>query len=215
MKIVVFGATGNIGQRIVREAIERGHQVTSVVRQPKKSQTTDARAMLVKGDVTNAASVAQLVVGNDAVINAISIEPGSTGSESCLTDAARALVAGMTLAAVKRLVVVGGAGSLEVKPGVAFMDTPQFPTASQSAAKAQRDALAVYQEEAKGLNWTVFSPAGEIGPGERTGKFRLGGDELITTSKGESKISYEDYAVALLDELEKPKHVRKRFTIAY
>lgn len=215
MKIVVFGATGNIGQRVVKEAIERGHQVISVVRQPKKSQTLDARAPLVKGDATNAASVAQLVVGNDAVINAISIAPGGSGADSSLTDAAHALIAGLTLAAVKRLVVVGGAGSLEVKPGVALMDTPKFPAASKAAAKAQRDALEVYREEGKGLNWTVFSPAAEIGPGERTGTFRLGEDELVTNSKGESRISYEDYAVALLDELEKPKHVRKRFTAAY
>lgn len=215
MKIVVFGATGSIGRWVVKEAIERGHQVVSVVREPKRSQAPDARATLVKGDATNAASVAQLVVGNDAVVNAISIEPGSVNEASSLEEAARALIAGMTLAAVKRLVVVGGAGSLEVKPGVAFMDTQAFPAASMNAAKAQREALEVYRAEAKSLNWTVLSPAAKIESGERTGVFRLGGDELVTSTDGVSKISYQDYAVALLDELEKPKHVRKRFTVAY
>ena len=131
-----------------------------------------------------------------------------------LVDAAHALMEGLRKAGTRRLLVVGGAGSLEVAPGKLLMDTPEFPAAWKSLAKSAADALAVYRRE-KVLEWTYLSPAGFIEPGDRTGKYRTGDDTLVTDGQGKSFISMEDYAVAVVDELEKPRHVRKRFTVAY
>ena len=214
MKIVIFGATGQVGRRIVREALSRGHEVVGMVRDPAKSEAPEG-IPLVQGDATDAASVANAVAGADAVVSAVSPRPGSTGSAPTLVAAARGLIAGVRRAGVKRLIVVGGAGSLEVAPGVALMDAPGFPDAYRAEAEEGRDSLAVYRTEADGLDWTFLSPAAEIGPGERTGRYRTTGDEFITNEEGRSVISYDDYAVALLDELEQPKHVGRRFGVAY
>lgn len=215
MKIVVFGVTGHIGQRIAREALERGHEVVGVVRDPARSQSPDPRVRLVQGDATDAASVAAAVRGADAVVSSVSPRPGTTGTAPSLSDAARGLIAGLRQAGVKRLVVVGGAGSLEVAPGVALMDTPGFPAEYLAEATEGRDSLAVYRAEAEGLDWTFLSPAIVIQPGERTGKYRTTGDQVLVDEQGNSTISYEDYAVALLDELEKPQHVGRRFGVTY
>jgi putative NADH-flavin reductase len=215
MKIVLFGATGQVGQRIVREALQRGHQVTGVVRDPSRAQSPDPRVPLVQGDATDPASVARAVQGADAVIGSVSPRPGTTGDAPSLVDVARGLIGGVRQAGVRRLVVVGGAGSLEVAPGVALLDTPGFPDAYKPEAEEGRASLAVYREEAEGLDWTFLSPAIVIQPGERTGRYRTTGDALLTDEQGNSTISYEDYAVALLDELENPKHVGRRFGVAY
>jgi putative NADH-flavin reductase len=215
MKIVLFGATGHIGQRIVREALDRGHDVLGVVRDPSRAQSPDPRVPLVQGDATDPASVAAAVAGADAVVTAVSPRPGTTGHAPSLTDAARGLIAGLGQAGVRRLLVVGGAGSLEVAPGVALMDTPGFPPAYLGEATEGRDSLNVYRAEAEGLDWTFLSPAIVIQPGERTGRYRTTGDALLTDEQGNSLISYEDYAVALLDELENPKHVGRRFGVTY
>lgn len=215
MKIVLFGATGHVGQRIAREALQRGHHVVGVVRDPGASQAPDSRVPLVQGDATDAQSVARVVQGADAVVSAVSPRPGSTGQAPTLVDAARGLIAGLRQAGVRRLITVGGAGSLEVAPGVALMDTPGFPPAYLGEATEGRDSLAVYRAEADGLEWTFLSPAIVIQPGERTGRYRTTGDELLADEKGNSVISYEDYAVALLDELENPRHVGRRFGVAY
>ncbi|HEY0016395.1 MAG TPA: NAD(P)-dependent oxidoreductase [Longimicrobium sp.] len=215
MKIVLFGATGHVGQRIAREALQRGHQVLGVVRDASASRAPDARVPLVQGDATDAQSVAGVVQGADAVVSAVSPRPGSTGQAPSLVDAARGLIAGLREAGVRRLIAVGGAGSLEVAPGVALMDTPGFPAEYLGEATQGRDSLAVYRTEADGLEWTFLSPAIVIQPGERTGRYRTTGDALLTDEKGNSVISYEDYAVALLDELENPRHVGRRFGVAY
>lgn len=215
MKIVLFGGTGNVGQRVAREAVDRGHEVVAVVRDPSSSQVPDPRVQLAQGDATDPASVASAVRGADAVVSAISPRPGSTGAAPSLVDAARGLIAGLREAGVKRLVVVGGAGSLEVAPGVMLMDAPGFPEAYRAEAVEGRDALAVYRAEADGLDWTFLSPAAEIHPGERTGHYRTTADQFIADDQGRSRISYEDYAVALLDELERPQHVGRRFGVAY
>jgi len=215
MKIVLFGATGNVGQRIVREALERGHEIVGVVRGPASAAAPDPRVTLVRGDATDAASVAAVVAGADAVVSAISPRPGSTGSAPSLVDAARALIAGVREAAVKRLVVVGGAGSLEVAPGVMLLDAPGFPEEYRAEATDGRDALAVYRAEAVGLEWTFISPAAVIQPGERTGKYRTTIDQFLTDAEGKSEISFEDFAVALVDELERREHVGRRFGVAY
>jgi hypothetical protein len=216
MRIVVFGGTGNIGQRITKEALSRGHEVVAVVRDPARSEAPDPRVQLVQGDATDAKSVTSVVRGADAVVNAISPRPGKHGKPApSLTDAARAVIAGLKEAGVKRLLVVGGAGSLEVAPGLALIDTPGFPEAYKQEAEEGRDSLNVYRTEAEDLDWTYLSPAAMIQPGERTGRYRTTGDQFLTDAQGNSVISFEDYAVALVDELEKPQHVGGRFGVAY
>lgn len=215
MKIVLFGATGQVGQRIVREALERGHEVVGVTRDPSRTQSPDPRVRLVAGDATDAASVAAVAKGADAVISAISPRPGTTGNAPTLTGAARGLIAGVRAAGVKRLISVGGAGSLEVAPGLALVDSPGFPDAYKPEALDGKEALAVFRVEAEGLDWTFVSPAAVIHPGERTGTYRTTGDQFLADAEGKSAITFEDFAVALLDELERPQHVGKRFGVAY
>jgi uncharacterized protein len=208
MKVVLYGASGMIGSRILRELLRRGHQVTAVVRDPSRITAPGVRAL--KGDVTDAANVAQTARGADAVISAYA---PPKGDEPVFSAAIYALLDGLGEAGVRKLLVVGGAGSLEVAPGVALVDAPGFPEAYRDIAMAHRDALPILRES--DLDWTYLSPAGLIEPGERTGKFRLGATSLLTDEKGESRISAEDYAIALVDELEDPKHIRQQFTLAY
>lgn len=216
MKIVLFGATGNVGQRIAKEALRRGHEVVGVVRDPSAVQPPDARVKLVRGDATDAASVAEVVKGADAVVSAISPRPNARGlAAPRLVENSRALIAGLRRAGVKRVLYVGGASSLEVAPGKQLLDQPDFPEAYKAEAIEGREALGVWRTEAKGLDWTYLSPAIEIGAGERTGRYRTTGEQLLFDARGKSFISYEDYAVAVLDELEKPQHVGTRFGVAY
>jgi putative NADH-flavin reductase len=210
MNIVVYGA-GMIGLRTIQEALNRGHKVTVIVRNPSRITLTHPNLTVKEGDMLNADDVARSVAGHDVVVNATRQPAGQPGQS--FSDAARALIEGMTRSGVRRLLVVGGAGSLEVAPGVQLVDTPEFPPAWKPGALAMRDALDVYR--ASSLDWTYFSPAAMIAPGQRTGHYRTGTNQLVTDEKGESRISAEDYAVALLNELEKPRFVRQRFTVAY
>lgn len=208
MKVVLYGASGMIGSRILQELVGRGHQVNAVVRNPEKVVLAGVR--VVKGDVTDPASVAAAAKGAEAAISAYAPPHSEVAT---LLIAIRSLLAGLATAGVKRLLVVGGAGSLEVAPGVLLVDAPGFPEEYRAIALAHRDVLPVLKES--DLDWSYFSPAAFIQPGERTGKFRLGGTQLVTDEKGESRISAEDYAVALVDELESPKHLQQQFTVAY
>ncbi|MGA8043951.1 MAG: NAD(P)-dependent oxidoreductase [Terracidiphilus sp.] len=208
MKVVLYGASGMIGSRILTELLNRGHEVTAVVRNPEKVRA--AGATVIKGDVTDVSSVAATARGAQAAISAYAPPQAAV---TLVHDATRALLAGLEKAGVKRLIVVGGAGSLEVAPGVQLVETPEFPEAWRPIAVAHRDVLPILR--ASSLDWTYQSPAALIQPGERTGKFRLGATQLVTDAKGESRISAEDYAVALVDELEHPGHVRQQFTLAY
>lgn len=210
MKIALFGAAGVLGQRILEEALNRKHEVTAVVRDPKRFDLKRPHLKVVKGDALDPAAVAAAASGHDVIINVIG--PGA-GDPKMLVDAAKSLIAGAKQAGVRRLIVSGGAGSLEVAPGLQLVDAPDFPEAWKGVALAHRDALEVYKKA--DLDWTYVSPAAFIAPGERTGKFRLGIDQLLTDSKGESRISAEDFAIALLDEVERPKSLRKRMTAAY
>lgn len=196
MKLVIFGAAGTIGSRIAAEAEARGHEVTRL-------RSADA-------DVTDPAAVADAVAGHDAIVSAV----GSFADLDLLTRAAEALLRGARDAGVTRLLVVGGAGSLEVAPGRRLVDTPEFPEAWKPGALAHADALEVYRADAT-LDWTYVSPAAVIEPGERTGAYRIGGNELLLDGDGESRISTEDYASAIIDELEHATHVRQRITVAY
>jgi putative NADH-flavin reductase len=213
LAIVVYGGTGHIGQRIVDEALNRGHRVTVVVRDPKRAAGERARLRMVAGNVLDSGEVARTVAGADVVVCAVSFrtpQPDYGGyrraAESLIT-ALRSLGG-----SAPRLIVVGGAGSLEQSPGVLVAD--HIPPAYRGEVLGQKDALDYYRTVTD-VSWTYFSPAATIAPGARTGKFRLGGDRLITDAKGESRISMEDYAVAVLDEAERPAHTRQRFTIGY
>lgn len=210
MKIAVIGASGMIGQRVAAEALARGHAVTALVRDPSRVAARPGLAAQA-ADVTDAAGLPALLAGHDAVVAAY-----STGANDpqLYTRVAHNLFGALKAAGVSRLVVVGGAGSLEVAPGVQLVDTPEFPAAWRDGASALRDALAVYRQEAE-LEWSFLCPAIMIAPGERTGAYRLGADQVLFDAEGSSRISAEDYAVALLDELERPQHIRRRFTVAY
>jgi len=216
MKLVLFGATGNVGQRVAAEALRRGHEVVGVVRDPDAVQPPDSRVRLVKGDATNADSVAKIARGADAVVSAISPRPNARGLPAPSLEAnAHALIAGLRTAGVKRVLYVGGASSLEVAPGKALADQPDFPEIYKAEAREGREALRVWRGEAKGLDWTYLSPAAEIASGERTGRYRTTDDQLLVDDKGRSFITFEDYAVAVVDELERPRHVGARFGVAY
>jgi uncharacterized protein len=216
MKIVVFGGTGNVGRQVVAEALRRGHEVVGVVRDPTAVKSPDPRVKLVKGDATQSDSIAGIVRGADAVVSAISPRPNARGLPApSLAANSHALIKGLRDAGAKRVLYVGGASSLEVAPGKALADMPDFPEAYREEAREGREALDIWRKEAKGLDWTYLSPAAEIAPGKRTGKYRTTGDALLVDDKGKSFITFEDYAVAVLDELERPKHVAKRFGVAY
>jgi len=218
--VALFGATGTIGQRILNEALSRGHKVTAIARDPSKISEKRPNLTVKQGDILTPESVATAAAGHDVVVSAYG--PGVSGDPQQLIAAARSLIEGVVAANRKagksiRLIVVGGAASLEIAPGQILLDSPNFPPAWKAIASAARDALQVYRTEAgkAGVDWTYFSPAAFIQPGERTGKYRTGTDQLVADAKGESRISAEDYAVALLDEVEKPQFIRKRFTVAY
>ena len=216
MRIALFGAGGQIARRIAREALDRGHQVTAVVRDPSSFRKYDDRLEVTQGDATDAASVARAAKGADAIVNAISPRPSPSGRPaSSLVDGARAVIAGARQAGIERLIAVGGASSLEIAPGVRLFDAPEFPDVYKAEAREGIDSLDVYRNESGDLDWTFISPAAEIGPGERTGKYRTGGDQLLTDRNGRSFISYEDYAAALVDELESGRNLRRRMAVAY
>lgn len=210
MKIALFGASGMIGSRILEEALSRQHQVTAVVRDPSRITTTHPALTVVTGDIQNSAQVAEIAAGHDVVINATS--PGF-GAGQTLVVAAHALLDGLKQAGVQRLLVVGGAGSLEVAPGVQLLDAPGFPAEWRGIASAHRDALGVYREA--DLDWTYVSPPAMIQPGERRGQFRTGGDQLLSDENGNSHISTDDFAIAILDEVERPQSIRRRMTVGY
>ena len=213
MKVVLIGASGNLGSFIRDEALARGHHVTAIVRHPEKISVKNPLLTIVKADILKD-NVNELVKGHDAVISAYN--PGWTNPDihDETLKGYRAVIDGVKKSGVKRLMVVGGAGSLEVSPGVQLIDTMTVPPLIKSAILGLREVLYELRKE-KDLDWTFLSPAQTISPGERTGKYRVGKDQLVKDKAGESKISNQDYAVAMIDELEKPKHKRERFTVAY
>ena len=206
MKVALIGITGRVGTRVAAELLQRGHTVTGIARNAERVEA-ESGLIVVNGDAAQPASLAPLLAGHDAVISA-----GRFAS----MDAAK-LIDAVKRAGVPRLLVVGGAGSLEIAPGKALIDAPDFPQAYKPEAGAGRVFLEVLRAEAKDspLNWTFLSPSAMFEPGERTGKFRVGGDALLVDANGKSWISMEDYAIALVDELEKNQHPRARFTVGY
>ncbi|MFL9947637.1 NAD(P)-dependent oxidoreductase [Paraburkholderia agricolaris] len=211
LKIALFGATGMIGSRIAAEAARRGHQVTALARNPARVPADLANVTAAQADVLDAASVSAAVRGHDVVASAYA--PPKDDS-AAVSKATHALVDGVRAAGLKRLVVVGGAGSLEVAPGKQLVDTDGFPDAYKAVALAHRDAFDYYRGITD-LDWTFFAPAALIAPGERTGKFRTGANTLIADAEGNSRISAEDYAIAFVDELEQGRFIRQIATVAY
>ena len=210
MKIALIGASGMVGQRILQEALTRGHQVTAIVRDAARISQKDENLQVVLGNLVDGESIGKAVAGSDVVISAYG---PAHGAENRMKAVAETLTDAVKQAGVQRLLIVGGAGSLEVAPGLQLANSPTFPEAWKPIATAHIEALEVYLKA--DLNWTYFSPAAMFQPGERTGTFRIGSDQLLVDEKGESRISTEDYAIAMLDEVEKPRFIRKRFTIAY
>jgi uncharacterized protein len=215
MKVAIIGATGFIGSKILEEAVNRGHVVTAITRSPDKLPQS-SRVIPVPADVYDVSSLTRYLRGQDAVIHAFA--PGRKLSPEEMMDRQRAgtlaIIAATKAAGMKRLLAVGGAGSLEVRPGVAHFDTPEFPAAYQAGARATAQIKNLLKAETD-LEWTFLCPSTSIFPGDRTGKFRLGGDELLVGPDGQSRISVEDYAVAMINELENPQHTGRRFTVGY
>ena len=214
MKVVVFGASGAVGRAITAELLARGHTVIAATRSGAPVEGLVVQS--VTGDAANPASVARLAAGQDAVASATGPRRGAhEDPEASLLGAARGLAEGLRKAGVRRLVVVGGAGSLLVGPGQRLLDTPDFPSAAKPVALAHARALDEVYRGVEDLDWTYVSPAPEIGPGERTGEFRIGGDEVLADSEGQSRISIPDFAIAFTDELEHGDSLRRRITVAY
>jgi putative NADH-flavin reductase len=207
MKVILYGATGNAGSRILQELIARGHDVTAVARNPEKLPPT---VKSKRGDLSNVDAIASVIAGADAVVSAYAPPPEDTDQLVVVTER---LIAAVKKAGNPRVIVVGGAGSLEVAPGVTLIASGHLPEAWLPIAKSHEKALKLLQ--ASDINWTNLSPAAFFEPGERTGKFRLGTNELITNENGKSRISMEDYAIALVNELEQSAHERARFTVGY
>jgi putative NADH-flavin reductase len=212
MKLAVIGATGTIGQRIVKEALTRGHAITGIARNPSRLAEVGPGIAAVEADATNVEPLEAAIGAHDAVISAVGPNAGS--DPSVVLEVSRALAAAAMRAAVRRVVIVGGAGSLSVKPGLELLATPEFPEAWKPVALAHREALELWRR-VKELDWTYLSPAAVITPGTRTGRYRVGHDDLLVDAKGESKISTEDFAAAVIDALEHKDHIRERITVAY
>lgn len=209
MKVAIIGASGFIGSALLDEALNRGHEVTAIVRHPEKINIDNPHLTVKKGDTTNEAELAEVLNGNEAVICAY-----KTDNKVDSAKATYALINACKKDGIKRLLLVSGAASLEVAPGQLLIDSPEFPAAWKNVAIATKEALDILRG-VNDLDWTALSPAMMIEPGPRTGKFRLGKEQVVFNEKGESKISNTDYAVAMIDELENPQHIKQRFTLAY
>lgn len=215
MKVAVVGATGFIGSKIVAEAIQRGHSVTAIARHIEKLPGSGLFHS-ASVDVTNTPVLADLFRGKDAVIHSYTPpKADSVGDQLAKQwDGTWSILSAMKAAGVRRILAVGGAGSLKNEAGGFVMAEPDFPETWKGSAKATALIKFLLREE-PGLTWTYLSPSALITPGERTGQFRLGTDNLLKDASGKSWISVEDYAVAMIDELERPEHTGKRFTVGY
>lgn len=208
MKIALIGATGYVGSRILPEALERGHHVTAIVKDSERSQLKHANLNLVKADATNESVLAGVIAGDDLVISAFNpgLDPDGMGT--------LAIINGVKRAGIGRFLTVGGAGSLLLPSGQRVVDQPDFPAEWKEGSLRTAAFLEQLRNEQE-LDWVFLSPAAMLVPGQRTGRFRIGKDHLLTDANGESQISLEDFATAMLDEAEHPRHHRERFTVAY
>lgn len=214
-KVIIIGASGFVGSAILNEALDRGLEVTAIVRNPENIKISNANLKVVKADVSSIADIAKYAKGADAVISAYS--PGWT-NPNIYEDTLRvypAILEGVKAAGVKRIQIVGGAGTLFVSPGVRVIDTGAISENYMPGVKSLAEFYLNTLMNEKDIDWVFFSPAGNIAPGKRTANYRLGKDELIVDSEGNSNISVQDYAKAMIDEFENPQHHQERFTIGY
>lgn len=210
MKVALYGATGKSGSRILRELVSRGHQVVAIARTPSKVSTPPGAVSVREDDLSDPTRIAAAVEGVDVVVSAYA-PPQDDPDE--IVGVTRRQVQALARSPKTRLVVVGGAGGLNVAPGIPLVDSGYLPAAYVPIATAHVKAFDVLR--ASDTDWTYLAPAAQFEPGERTGKFRLGTNELIADEQQHSRISMEDYAIALVDELEQPRHRRQRFSVGY
>jgi uncharacterized protein len=215
LKIALIGATGMVGSRVLNEALQRGHHVTALVRDVSRLPS-HANLIARSVDINNVDALTEALRGHDAVLYAYKPSkdqsmPARIGQHA---QAISSTIMAMKAAGLKRIVAVGGAGTLEASPGVLNMHSPDFPPRWEGGAKSTAMVKDLLKYE-KTLDWSVLSPAHHLEPGQRTGKFRLGLDQMIIGADGQSRIFIEDFAVAMLDEVETPKHIGQRFTLGY
>ncbi|MGC3982333.1 MAG: NAD(P)H-binding protein [Steroidobacteraceae bacterium] len=210
--IIIYGGTGNFGSRITTEALNRGHTVTVVARSAKEQKDSTGKMTMEKGDLLDTADVTKKIAGKDVFISVI-----NSRETEFFMNAAKSAITAMSNVGPKapRLIWIGGASSLEVAPGKRLLDTDPVVTPGSGGSRVGHTQVLDYFRTLKDVKWTFVSPSMEIRPGQRTGKFRIGGDQLLKDANGESKISIEDFAVAIIDEVEKPQQIGKRFTVGY
>ena len=220
LKIIVYGSTGRVGSRVVNEALNRGHEVTAVSRDPARITQQHDSLTAAKGDVIDSESIVGLVAHQDVIVVSVRGNVGgSKDPEKTVQRVAAEVLVGVLRGmgtSAPRLIYVGGAGSLETKPGVLYADSlPTFLPPSIRQEIRGHVLTLEYLRTIEDVRWTYISPAKKFRPGKRTGIYRIGGDQMLFDKKGKSKISMEDFAVALIDEAEKPEHLRERFSVAY
>jgi putative NADH-flavin reductase len=209
MKVVLYGASGRAGSRILQELLSRGHQVVAITRDAADA-TAQPGVTSAVDDLSDVAHTAEVVKGADAVVSAYAPPQGDTDQ---LVGVTQRLVEAIARSGAPRFVMVGGAGTLEVAPGLTLTDSGKLPPEWLPIAQSHGRAFDLLR--ASPIGWTYLCPAAYFDPGERTGKFRLGTDNLVVDEQGNSRISMEDYAIALVDELEAPRHIRQRFSVGY
>lgn len=212
MKIALIGATGFVGKAVLAELLARGHAVTTVTSRPERVPPAPG-VTAVRGDAYDAASIAQAVAGHDAVVSTFNPGWDQADIRTLFVRGHQGIVAGVKAAGVKRFLEVGGAGSLYVAPGLQLIDTPDFPAAYKEGAEGARQALNLLREERE-LDWVFLSPPALLAPGPRTGRYQVGGEQLLMAGAAPAGISDQDLAAAIVDELEQPRHHRQRFTVA-
>jgi putative NADH-flavin reductase len=213
VRVALIGATGFVGSALLKEALDRGYEVTAIVRQPDKLEPRE-RLVAIGVDVNDTDRLAASIRGRDALISAFNPgwkDPDLYGDQ---VRGTASIIAAVKKAGVSRVLWVGGAGGLQTGSGMRVVDEPGFPDWVRPGSLATIEAFEQLRSEPQ-LDWTFLSPAAEMRPGTRTGKFRLGGDRLLVDANGQSRISVEDFAMAMIDELEGHAHSRERFTVAY
>jgi hypothetical protein len=215
MKVAVIGVTGNVGNKIMIEALLRGHEVTAIARNATAKLSPLPNLTLFNVDVADTKALADALRGHDAIIHAVSPGPAASDVYDKFVALHKAVIAGAKLSGVKRFLGVGGAASLKLPDGTVFLDSDQWPEQfSKEAVKGTRELMYLLKQEPE-LDWVFLSPSVFLEPGKRTGKYRVGKDHILFDADGRSNISREDYAVAMIDELERPAHTRERFTVGY